>query len=115
MNKNADVQSGKKSGTGAALAVGLLLPFPILVLWADSPSDIVGLLTGINSALPYDRFLKYPVVISFLLLFCWRTVALYQKRSISLPAQLGCTAFALLLGAIWFVIAVSRLHFNFIG
>lgn len=115
MSKNADVHSEKKSGAGAALAVGLLLPFPILVLWADSPSDILGLLTGINPALPYDRFLKYPVVVAFLLLFCWRTVALYRRRSMSVPAQFGYTALALLLGAIWFVIAVSRLHFNFIG
>jgi hypothetical protein len=114
MTEHADVHSGRKSGAGTALAVGLLLPFPILVLWADSPSDIVGLLTGINPALPYDRFLKYPIVVCFLFLFCWRAVALYRRRTISLPAQFGYTALALLLGAIWFVIAVSRLQFNFI-
>lgn len=100
---------------GAALAAGLLLHIAILFVWADTPNDVLGLLTGIYPIFPDgDRVFKYPLAVLFIVLFCWRTVTLYRKRLIPLSTQCGYGVLALVLGWIWIFIAMSRLKSAFI-
>jgi hypothetical protein len=112
LNEVDEEDSQQKRAAGAALVAGLLLHFAILFLWGDSPNDIVGVLTGIFPDIPYDRYFKYPLAVLFFFLFCWRTVTLYRKQVISLSTQFWYVVLALLLGWIWFFIALSRLQFD---
>jgi hypothetical protein len=112
LNEANEEDRQQKRAAGAAFIAGLLLYFAILFLWGDSPNDIVGVLTGIFPEVPYNRYLKYPLVVLLLCLFCWRTVTLYRKHVISLSTQFWYVVLALLLGWIWFFIALSRLQFD---
>jgi hypothetical protein len=112
LNGANEEESQQKRAAGAALVAGLLLHFATLFLWEDSPNDTLGVLTGIFPAIPYDRCLKYPLVVLFFFLFCWRTVTLYRKHVISLATQFWYVVLALLVGWIWFFIALSRLQFD---
>jgi hypothetical protein len=115
LNEISEAGHMQKRGIGEALVSGLLLHIAILLLWDDSPSELFGLLTGIHPSVRYhDRVLQYPFVVLFASLFCWRTVALYRKRMMSVAMQVWYVVLALVLGWIWFFIALSQIQLSFI-
>lgn len=65
LNEANEEDRQQQRAAGGALIAGLLLHFAILFLWGDSPSDMVGVLTGIFPDIPYDRYLKYPLSVLF--------------------------------------------------
>ena len=103
--------SHDNKAVGAALSAGLLLNLAILFLVTDTPNDALGVLTGIYPVFPFDdQVLKYSLAMIFIALFCWRTVTLYRKRLVSISMQFQCLFLALIMGGVWFFIALALMR-----